>query len=282
MGTRSRQRREARLAAADRSRKRPWRTVGRGSRRAERICRRVGSPDADPGRTAGDEAGDRRNGLEHGTADATLQRPAAVLPRGPGRRRDGDSGRGALRLSRRRHARLLHEGRIDSVDVRYQSLIRHRERASRRPAAASKALAPSSPTAWCSSMPATEASSIARGMCSSRSVLISRSNRSDRSNRSELQMKRVFVLGSLVMLGALSATVAALQQPARQGGARGATPPPFGQEKPSVDALMVEKLKDNLFVCEAAAETPPRSSRLPASSWSTPSCRDGDNRLFRR
>jgi len=61
-------------------------------------------------------------------------------------------------------------------------------------------------------------------------------------------MKRVIVLGTLVLVGALSATVAALQQPARQGGARGATPPPFGQEKPSVDALTVEKLKDNLFV----------------------------------
>jgi len=62
-------------------------------------------------------------------------------------------------------------------------------------------------------------------------------------------MKRVFVLGTLVLVGALSATVAALQQPARQGGARGATPPPaFGEEKPSADALMVEKVKDNLYV----------------------------------
>ena len=62
-------------------------------------------------------------------------------------------------------------------------------------------------------------------------------------------MKRLLVLGSLVMLGALSASVAAFQQPAgRQGGARGATPPPFGQETPSADALMVEKVKPNLFV----------------------------------
>ena len=61
-------------------------------------------------------------------------------------------------------------------------------------------------------------------------------------------MKRVIVLGTLVLVGALSATVAAIQQPARQGGARGATPPPFGQEKPSVEALTVEKVKDNLFV----------------------------------
>ena len=62
-------------------------------------------------------------------------------------------------------------------------------------------------------------------------------------------MKRAIVLGTLILVGTLSATVAALQQPAaRQGGARGAAPPAFGQEKPSVDALMVEKVKDNLFV----------------------------------
>jgi glyoxylase-like metal-dependent hydrolase (beta-lactamase superfamily II) len=55
------------------------------------------------------------------------------------------------------------------------------------------------------------------------------------------------VLGTVVLAGALSATVAALQQPgARQGGARGAVP--FGQEKPSADALTVEKVKANLFV----------------------------------
>ncbi|HET9194511.1 MAG TPA: MBL fold metallo-hydrolase [Vicinamibacterales bacterium] len=61
-------------------------------------------------------------------------------------------------------------------------------------------------------------------------------------------MKRTLVLGTLVAVGTLSATVAAFQQPAgRQGGgARGAVP--FGQEKPSADALMVEKVKNNLFV----------------------------------
>ena len=60
-------------------------------------------------------------------------------------------------------------------------------------------------------------------------------------------MKRTLVLGTLVVVGTLSATGAALQQPAgRQGAARGAVP--FGQEKPSADALMVEKVKDNLFV----------------------------------
>jgi cyclase len=56
-------------------------------------------------------------------------------------------------------------------------------------------------------------------------------------------MNRVCVLGSLLVIGALSATVAAVQQ--RQGGAK---PVPFGQEKPSADALMVEKVKPNLFV----------------------------------
>lgn len=60
-------------------------------------------------------------------------------------------------------------------------------------------------------------------------------------------MLRTLVLSAVVLAGALSATVAALQQPAaRQGGARGAVP--FGQEKPSADALTVEKVKDNLFV----------------------------------
>lgn len=58
-------------------------------------------------------------------------------------------------------------------------------------------------------------------------------------------MKRVAVLVSLVLVGALSASVAAVQ---RQGGGRGAPPVPFGQEKPSADALMVEKVKDNLYV----------------------------------
>ena len=59
-------------------------------------------------------------------------------------------------------------------------------------------------------------------------------------------MKRVLVLGSLLVLGGLSATVAGVQQGGRQG--RGAAPVPFGQEKPSADALMVEKVKPNLFV----------------------------------
>jgi glyoxylase-like metal-dependent hydrolase (beta-lactamase superfamily II) len=58
-------------------------------------------------------------------------------------------------------------------------------------------------------------------------------------------MKRSLVLASVVVIGALSATLAAGQ---RQGGGRGPTPVPFGQEKPSVDALMVEKVKDNLYV----------------------------------
>ena len=60
-------------------------------------------------------------------------------------------------------------------------------------------------------------------------------------------MKRTLVLGTLIVVGTLSATVGALQQRGgREGGARGAVP--FGQEKPSADALMVEKVKNNLFV----------------------------------
>src|SRR5688572_18468376 len=60
-------------------------------------------------------------------------------------------------------------------------------------------------------------------------------------------MRRTLVLGTIVFAGALSATVAALQQPAgREGRAGGGVP--LGQEKPSADALMVEKVKSNLFV----------------------------------
>ncbi len=57
-------------------------------------------------------------------------------------------------------------------------------------------------------------------------------------------MKRTLVLCSLVLVGALSATVAALQQPAagRQGGA------PAGPPGPSLAGLTVDKIKDNLFV----------------------------------
>ena len=59
-------------------------------------------------------------------------------------------------------------------------------------------------------------------------------------------MKRTLILGTLVLTGALSATLAAVQQ-GRQGAA-GAKPVPFGQETPSADALMVEKVKPNLYV----------------------------------
>jgi cyclase len=60
-------------------------------------------------------------------------------------------------------------------------------------------------------------------------------------------MRRTLVLGTVVLAAVLSTTVAALQQPGgREGGARGAVP--FGQEKPSADALMVEKVRNNLFV----------------------------------
>ncbi len=60
-------------------------------------------------------------------------------------------------------------------------------------------------------------------------------------------MKRVLVLGTLVLVGALSATVAALQQapapqPGRQGGGGGL------QAQPSLAGLTTDKLKDNLFV----------------------------------
>ena len=59
-------------------------------------------------------------------------------------------------------------------------------------------------------------------------------------------MKRTLILGTLVLTGTLSATLAAVQQ-GRQGAA-GAKPVPFGQEKPSADALMVEKVRANFYV----------------------------------
>src|SRR5688572_2420243 len=60
------------------------------------------------------------------------------------------------------------------------------------------------------------------------------------------RMKRAVVLGSLLSVAVLSATLAAVQQ-GRQGAA-GAKPVPFGQEKPSADALMVEKVRPNFYV----------------------------------
>lgn len=60
-------------------------------------------------------------------------------------------------------------------------------------------------------------------------------------------MKRTLVLGALILVGSLSATIAAFQQapaqPARQGGAPGGL-----QAPPSLAGLTVDKLKDNLFV----------------------------------
>ena len=61
-------------------------------------------------------------------------------------------------------------------------------------------------------------------------------------------MKRTLVLGSIILVGTLSATVAALQQPpaaqgGRQGGGGGAP-----QAPPSLEGLTVDKVKDNLFV----------------------------------
>src|SRR6185503_13321759 len=64
-------------------------------------------------------------------------------------------------------------------------------------------------------------------------------------------MKRTLVLGTLVLVGALSATIAAFQQapaaaqPGRQGGAPAGGGP---QASPSLAGLTVDKLRDNLFV----------------------------------
>jgi cyclase len=51
-------------------------------------------------------------------------------------------------------------------------------------------------------------------------------------------MKRALVLGALVILGALSAALAAAER-----GGQGAS-----QQQPSANALQVDKLKDNLYV----------------------------------
>lgn len=58
-------------------------------------------------------------------------------------------------------------------------------------------------------------------------------------------MKRTLVLGSLVIVGALSATVAALQQPVAPQGRQGGG---GLQASPSLEGLTVDKLKDNLYV----------------------------------
>jgi glyoxylase-like metal-dependent hydrolase (beta-lactamase superfamily II) len=67
-------------------------------------------------------------------------------------------------------------------------------------------------------------------------------------------MKRTLVLGTLVLVGALSVAVAAVQQPAARGGGRGpgaaATARP-----PSADQLVVDRLRDNLFVVRPAPKS---------------------------
>ena len=59
-------------------------------------------------------------------------------------------------------------------------------------------------------------------------------------------MKRALILGTLVLIGGLSATVAALQQaPAAPAGRQGGG---GGQQAPSLAGLTTDKLRDNLFV----------------------------------
>jgi glyoxylase-like metal-dependent hydrolase (beta-lactamase superfamily II) len=67
-------------------------------------------------------------------------------------------------------------------------------------------------------------------------------------------MKRVLVLTTLVLVGVLTAGLAAMQQPAgrgaRQGGGQRAA-----QKPPSADQLVIDKLRDNLFVIRGAPGT---------------------------
>jgi glyoxylase-like metal-dependent hydrolase (beta-lactamase superfamily II) len=57
-------------------------------------------------------------------------------------------------------------------------------------------------------------------------------------------MKRTLILGSLLLVGALTATLAAVQQPAAGAGRQGGAPP----APPSREGLTVDKLRDNLYV----------------------------------
>ena len=63
-------------------------------------------------------------------------------------------------------------------------------------------------------------------------------------------MKRTLILGTLVLAGALSATIAAFQQAPAQAGRQGGAPAGGGglQAPPSLEGLTVDKLRDNLFV----------------------------------
>jgi cyclase len=59
-------------------------------------------------------------------------------------------------------------------------------------------------------------------------------------------VKRTLVLGTVVLVGALSAAVAAVQQPAARGGRQGGAAQTA--KPPSADQLVIDKLRDNLFV----------------------------------
>lgn len=58
-------------------------------------------------------------------------------------------------------------------------------------------------------------------------------------------MKRIVVLGTIVLAGVLSATITAVQQPAAGGARQGGAP---AQAAPSAAGLTVDKLADNLYV----------------------------------
>jgi glyoxylase-like metal-dependent hydrolase (beta-lactamase superfamily II) len=66
------------------------------------------------------------------------------------------------------------------------------------------------------------------------------------AHQSRKIMKRSLVLGSIVLVGALSATVAALQQPPGGQGGQGRGRGPA--QPPSAAQLQVDKLRDNLYV----------------------------------
>ena len=84
-------------------------------------------------------------------------------------------------------------------------------------------------------------------------------------------MKRVLVLGTVILVGGLSAVVSSEQQ----------------LSQAALDATVIEQVRDNLYVITGSSPldrsafsgaTPASTSARRASRWSTPSCPAGARR----